>query len=103
MHKDRSAHEFASQRRAMAVLGLGRVVRGPAVKETHGAPIGCEISPLSGLAPVAAARHETTVNIVSSTIAGAVIAGFAIEKLIGYGSYSAVYQATCCYSWTLPF
>jgi serine/threonine protein kinase len=94
LHKDRSAHEFASQRRAMAVLGLGRVVRGPAVKETHGAPIGRGISPLSGLAPVAAARHETTVNIVSSTIAGAVIAGFAIEKLIGYGSYGAVYQAT---------
>ena len=86
----------------MTILGLGRVrgpgVKethcGPGVKETHCEPSGHEIAPSSALAPVAAARHESTMNIVGSVIAGSMISGFAIEKQIGYGSYGAVYQAT---------
>lgn len=93
--KDRSAREFASQRRAMASLGLGRVVRGPAVKEIEGAPPDLEIAALSGLAPVAADRQECTKNVCKSVFAGSLIAGFVVERQLGHGSYGSVYQATC--------
>jgi len=91
--KDRSAQEFASQRRTVTSLGLGRV-RVPAVSGIKGAPADLGIAAPSGLASIAADRQECTSNVSKEVFAGAVIAGFVVEKQLGHGSSGSVYQAT---------
>ena len=88
-YQERSAQEFASQRRARTSLGLGRAV--PTKKE--GAPPDLGADAIYGCAPVAAARQEGTRSVIRSVFAGSLISGFVVEKPLGHGSYGSVYQA----------